>query len=80
VNGLTLAALDRLEGHPVWYYRHPVRIVLSNDGSGSSGGGSSEEIVVEAETYVSDSMSESKGLVPILDGDYRLHLIRKQTK
>jgi gamma-glutamylcyclotransferase (GGCT)/AIG2-like uncharacterized protein YtfP len=60
-----LARLDELEGHPHWYVRTPIEVVLDAGGC------------VKAQMYLSDGMGGGKEIV---DGDYRRHLLKKKAE
>lgn len=65
VGPVTLAALDRLEGHPHHYQRTPITVVAEVGGAGNM----SVEAYVRSDTRLA-------GLPRITDGDWKAHVRR----
>ena len=76
VDADTLAALDRLEGHPRWYERRPVRVVLDEASRQARAGAgpafADAPPVVECQTYFNDRPTGA--LSP--NGDYGTEIRR----
>jgi len=63
LNDEQLERADRLEGHPNWYYRSPIKVMMENGD------------IITAEIYFNET--DRSGLSVIKNGDYRSYRMER---
>lgn len=83
VDAATLAACDRLEGHPDWYYREPVGVVVAVEqehpspkgGAAAAAAASTNPVAATANVYFNDAIlqfdDQDSYLAHVPSGDFR---------
>lgn len=80
VDATTLAAVDRLEGHPQWYHRRPIVVVLDADAEAAAASRQPGERFADAPTSVACEAYFQPRPTGVLSasGDYAADLRRQQ--